>query len=347
MSLSVNIRKTLGDFTLDIVFETKGGVLGFLGASGTGKSMTLRCIAGIETPDEGSIVLDGVTLFDSEKHINLPPQQRHVGYLFQNFALFPNMTVQQNILCGLYREKDKDKKKKDTEDIIRMLHLQGFENYYPAQLSGGQQQRAAVARILVNRPALLLLDEPFSALDSFLREQMQAQLVDILHSFDKDVILVTHSRDEAYQLCRNLALIDGGHILRMAGTKEIFSDPGSRQGAILTGCKNIVDAQKTGEFEVEVPAWGVRITTAQAVRDDLKAIGIRAHYFNPKALANHYPIFIVEEIEEPFAWVITFAYETQKKNSPPIWWRLPKDRKTEVLPKELGVAPQNILLLYE
>jgi len=347
MSLSVNIKKSLGAFKLDIAFESKDGVLGFLGASGSGKSMTLRCIAGIEKPDEGFIVLDGVTLFDSEKHINLPVQERHVGYLFQNFALFPNMTVRKNILCGLYSEKDIVKKKKISDDMIAMLGLQGLENHYPSQLSGGQQQRAAVARILVNNPNLLLLDEPFSALDSFLREQMQAQLADVLRIFNKKVILVTHSRDEAYQLCSNLALLHNGHILRIGGTKELFADPESRQGAILTGCKNIVEAQKVGENEVEVPSWGVRFTTAKAVRDGLKAIGIRAHYFNPKAAANHYPVLFVEEIEEPFAWVITFAFSTQKKNSPPIWWRIPKDRKTEVLPKELGVAPQNILLLYE
>lgn len=347
MSLSVNIIKTFGSFKLDIFFESNDGILGFLGASGSGKSMTLRCIAGIEKPDSGRIVLDGIILFDSEKHINLPPQERHVGYLFQNFALFPNMTVRKNILCGLYGEKDKAQKKKAAEDMIRMLHLEGLENQYPDQLSGGQQQRVAVARILVNRPKLLLLDEPFSALDSFLREQMQAQLADVLREFDKQVILVTHSRDEAYQLCENLALLDNGRILRIGGTKKLFSDPGSRQGAILTGCKNIVDARKSGEYEVEVPEWGVRFTASQPVRDNLAAIGIRAHYFNPRAMANHYPVTFVEEFEEPFAWVITFRYLSQDKTSPPIWWRIPKDRKSDTLPKELGVAPINVLLLYE
>lgn len=347
MSLSVNIQKHVGTFKLDIAFEATDGVLGFLGASGSGKSMTLRCIAGIEKPDKGRIVLDGVTLFDSEKHINLPPQERHVGYLFQNFALFPNMTVQQNILCGLYSEKDSVKKKTILEDMIRMFHLEGLESQYPAQLSGGQQQRVSVARILASRPNLLLLDEPFSALDSFLREQMQAQLVDVLRGFNKKVILVTHSRDEAYQLCRHLALMDNGCILRTGITKEVFADPGSRQGAILTGCKNIAEARKTGEYQVEVPSWGIHLTTVQPVRNDLKAIGIRAHYFNPKAVANHFPIVFIEEIEEPFAWVITFRYSNQEINSPPVWWRIPKDRKTGVFPGELGVAPQNILMLYE
>lgn len=346
MSLSVNIQKHVGAFKLDIAFEAADGVLGFLGASGSGKSMTLRCIAGIEKPDKGRIVLDGVTLFDSEKHINLPPQERHVGYLFQNFALFPNMTVRQNILCGLYSEKDSVKKKTISEDMIRMFHLEGLESQYPAQLSGGQQQRVSVARILASRPNLLLLDEPFSALDSFLREQMQAQLVDVLRDFDKKVILVTHSRDEAYQLCRHLALMDNGRILRTGGTKEVFADPGSCQGAILTGCKNIANARKIGEYQVEVPSWGIQLTTVQPVRDGLKAIGIRAHYFNPKAVANHFPVVFIEEIEEPFAWVITFRYSNQQIDSPPVWWRIPKDRKTGAFPAELGVAPQNILLLY-
>src|ERR1035437_6421561 len=143
MSLSVNITKTFGSFKLDISFESNDGILGFLGASGSGKSITLRCIAGIEKPDKGRIVLDGITLFDSEKHINLPPQKRRVGYLFQNFALFPNMTVKKNILCGLYDEKNGNQKEKAAADMIRMLHLQGLENQYPDQLSGGQQQRVA------------------------------------------------------------------------------------------------------------------------------------------------------------------------------------------------------------
>lgn len=173
MSLLVDIEKDYGGFHLCSRFETNGGITGLLGASGCGKSQTLRCIAGVQTPDQGRIVLDGVTLYDSEQHINLTPQQRGVGYLFQSYALFPNMTVRANILTGLRREKDAAKKQAAFEHAIHLLKLEGLEDRRPAQLSGGQAQRVALARMLVSRPKALLLDEPFSAIDSHLRDQLQ------------------------------------------------------------------------------------------------------------------------------------------------------------------------------
>ncbi|MBR3585808.1 MAG: ATP-binding cassette domain-containing protein, partial [Oscillospiraceae bacterium] len=166
MSLIVDIHRTLGAFTLDVTFEAENGVTCLLGASGCGKSFTLKCIAGIEKPDSGHIELDGVVLYDSEKRINLPPQERQVGYLFQNYALFPNMTVRQNILCGLHREKNRAEKAQKLSEMLKLMQLEGLENHRPAQLSGGQQQRVALARILVNEPRMLMLDEPFSALDA-------------------------------------------------------------------------------------------------------------------------------------------------------------------------------------
>ena len=176
MSLIVDIEKRLSAFTLRAQLEAEGGVVGPLGASGCGKSMTLKCIAGIEKPDSGRIVLDGRTLFDADRHINLPPQQRQVGYLFQNYALFPNMTVRQNILCGLRAQKDRAKREQALSEIVALLQLEGLEDRRPSQISGGQAQRAALARILVSRPKLLMLDEPFSALDSHLRVQLQMQM---------------------------------------------------------------------------------------------------------------------------------------------------------------------------
>ncbi|MBR0216819.1 MAG: ATP-binding cassette domain-containing protein, partial [Clostridia bacterium] len=175
MKLKVDIEKRLGDFCLRTAFEAEEGITGLLGASGSGKSMTLKCIAGIERPDRGTIELDGVTLFDSSRGIDLPPQKRHVGYLFQNYALFPNMTVRQNILCGLHHEKDKAVREKQLETMLSTFGLSGLEKHKPAQLSGGQQQRVALARILVTKPQLLLLDEPFSALDSYLRLRLQLE----------------------------------------------------------------------------------------------------------------------------------------------------------------------------
>lgn len=347
MSLQVEIYKKLGDFTLDAAFETSGGVLGLLGASGCGKSITLKCIAGIETPDRGRIVLDGVTLFDSEQKINLPPQKRQVGYLFQNYALFPNMTVRQNILCGLCREKDKARRQAELEQVLELLQLQGLEQHRPAQLSGGQQQRVALARILVNKPRLLMLDEPFSALDSHLREKLQLQMREVLAGFGRDVLMVTHSRDEAYHMCRRVAVMDSGRLLAVKDTKELFADPGSIRAAMLTGCKNIAAARKAGEYEVDVPEWGVRLQTAQPVGDGIKAVGIRAHYFNGRAAANRYPVEYLGEMEEPFEWIVQFRYKGQAPDAAPLWWRMPKDRRPQQFPECFGVAPANVLLLYQ
>ena len=347
MSLLVDIEKRLGSFRLRARFEVETGeVMGLLGASGCGKSMTLKCVAGIEKPDSGRIVLDGVTLFDSEKRVNLPPQKRQVGYLFQSYALFPNMTVRQNILCGLRVVKDKAERERRLDEAMGLLQIADLANRRPAQLSGGQAQRVALARILVGRPKLLMLDEPFSALDAHLRMQLQLQMRDLLAGIGCPVLLVTHSRDEAYHLCGRIGVMHGGALLTAGPTKALFADPGSVQAALITGCKNVAPARKTGEHEVEVPAWGVRFTTSQPVGDNLEAIGIRAHYFSAKAQQNRYPIVYAGEMEEPFEWIVQFRYAGQQPDSPPVWWRMPKDRRMVEMPGEVGIAPVNILLLY-
>ncbi len=346
MSLSVHIKKKLGDFQLCIDLEHSGGITGILGASGCGKSMTLKSIAGIIKPDEGQIILNGRVLFDSEKRINLKPQERGVGYLFQNYALFPNMTVEQNVLCGLNREKNRRLRHRKMEEAVEMMDLSEYKKLYPHQLSGGQQQRTALARMLVSEPELLLLDEPFSALDSYLREQMQTQVREILDRFGKDVLLVSHSRDEVYYLCSQLAVMEWGKIITMGNTKAVFADPQSRTAAILTGCKNIAAARKISEYEVEVPEWGIRLKTKKAVEDSICAIGIRAHYFNPKANENMFPVVCSGERDEPFETRILFRYVNQCEGTADIWWRIPKNRKPQQMPEKLGIAPQNVLLLY-
>ena len=346
MSLIVDIKKKLGSFELESKFEAQNGVTCLLGPSGCGKSMTLKCIAGIEKPDSGHIELDGVVLYDSEKGINLPPQKRHVGYLFQNYALFPNMTVRQNILCGMRHEKDKTKKEEKLKKMLDMFQLNGLENHRPAQLSGGQAQRTALARIMVSDPQLLLLDEPFSALDAHLRGKLMIEMRDVLARFGREVIMVTHNRDEAYNMSREIAVMDSGKLLTVNRTKALFADPGSVPAAILTGCKNIAAAEKRGEYEVYVPDWGVTLTTAQPVGDNIKAIGIRAHYFNPNTPTNRCEVEYCDEMEEPFEWIIEFRYKSAAAEAPSVWWRVTKDKRPQTFPAELGIAPANILLLY-
>ena len=234
MALFVDIEKKLASFDLRMKFEMQDEVLALLGGSGSGKSMTLKCIAGIEKPDKGRIILDGRVLFDSEKHINLKPQDRGVGYLFQQYALFPNMTVYQNIVCGVKgamkragaensgRSISKTEKEKMIRDIIDLVHLNGLEEKKPKQISGGEQQRVALARILVNQPDALLLDEPFSALDASLRKNLVRETYNLMKDYGKSVIFVTHDQKEAFRLSESVALIEQGEITRMGKKEDIF-----------------------------------------------------------------------------------------------------------------------------
>ena len=229
--LKVNIQKELKEFDLDVDFELKKGCLGILGPSGCGKSMTLKSIAGIVNPDNGFISLNDTVYFDSSNKTNLKPQKRNVGYLFQNYALFPNMTVEENVAIGLGKDYDKN----HLSEIIKRYHLNGLEKRYPRELSGGQQQRVALARIMAYGPDVILFDEPFSAMDTFLKEQLRLELVNSLKDFDGFSIMVTHNRDEAFQFCDELIILDKGKVIAKGDTHEVFENPRKVQVARLTG----------------------------------------------------------------------------------------------------------------
>ena len=205
MAIQINIEKNFKGFALKSVFESNTSATGILGASGSGKSMTLRCIAGIETPDRGKIVINGRTVFDSEKKINLKPQERRIGYLFQNYALFPTMTVKDNILCGYRGEKGQREEK--ARDFMKRYQLEVLENRYPSQLSGGQQQRVALARMMIGEPEAILLDEPFSALDYQTRLNVSDDIGKILKSSGKPAILVTHDISEAISMADRVLIL--------------------------------------------------------------------------------------------------------------------------------------------
>lgn len=225
--LKVNIKKKLDNITLDIDFETNDAVLGLIGASGSGKSMTLKCIAGIEKPDYGRIILNDRVLFDSDKRINIRPQDRKIGYLFQNYALFPQMTVKKNILVSVNKKYDKIEKEKKINDIIEVLNLRGLENKYPNEISGGQQQRVAFARIIVNEPDFLLLDEPFSALDAFLRWNIAKELKSTIKRLNTKAIFVTHNINEVYYLCENAIVLCDGKEIERNSVRELIDNPKS------------------------------------------------------------------------------------------------------------------------
>ena len=356
MSLIVQIHKKFKDFQLNINFKTNGRPLGILGASGSGKSMTLQCIAGIITPDEGYIKLKDKVLFDSENGINLRPQERNVGYLFQNYALFPNMTVEENIAIGM--KESKDKRAAVINKLLQDFQLEGLEKRYPSQLSGGQQQRVALARILAYEPDILLLDEPFSALDAYLKEELQIQLHDLLGPYKGESILVTHSRNEVYKLTKDLIVMDHGKILVAGGTKDIFLNPPSIQVARLTGCKNISRAKKISRNQVEALDWGIILTVKEPVPDDLVGIGIRAHSFVPfynsssgitpeGGFYNKIPCKVIKITESPFEWGVIIATKT----SSTIWWKINKNQLysqlSDSFPEFITVAPEDILLLVD
>ncbi len=343
MELYVDIQKDYGSFRLRVRLETREAITGLLGASGSGKSLTLKCIAGLERPDRGLIRLNGRTLFDSDRGINLPPQQRRVGYLFQSYALFPHMTVEQNIRCGLHRDPDPERR---LRELVAQFQLQGLERHKPRQLSGGQAQRVALARILGSQPELLLLDEPFSALDAHLRDQLQPQTHALLKELGIQTLLVTHSRDEAYRMCSDLGILENGRMIRFGSTREVFSRPGFEAAARLTGCKNLAPALRLGIHRVGVPLWGMEFTTRDPVPENLKAIGIRAHGFRGGAGGNACPVRWVEKLEEPFGWTVLFRFAGQSGGED-LWWRLSKDAMPPVLPDTLWVSPEEILLLEE
>ena len=347
MSLEVHIEKKLNGFTLRSDFTAGNTATAILGASGCGKSMTLRCIAGIVKPDKGRIVLDGRVLFDSGQHIDLPPQQRGVGLLFQNYALFPNMTVEQNILCGLKAERDKAARKARCAGMLRALRLEELASRRPAELSGGQQQRAALARILVGKPSILMLDEPFSALDSYLREEVEGEVGSLLASFAGTALLVTHNRDEAYRLCKEMIVLNEGQVLRTGSTKAVFADPQSIAAARLTGCKNILPCTPLDSHTVRLDGWNTTLRLALPVPAGCTAVGIRAHDFTPCTadVPNAIPVKAVSTSENPFDWNLIC---TPPEGTAQLWWKVSKKSLSSAAPaapQYLCAAPESIMPL--
>ena len=237
MSLEVNIRKKYPSFTLDVAFTAGDETLGFLGASGCGKSLTMRCIAGIETPDEGRIVVNDQVFFDSEQRVNLTPQKRKTALLFQSYMLFPNLTV-----------------------------------------AGGQQQRVALARMLAARPGILMLDEPFSALDAHLKGVLEQNLVSLFDAYDGTILYVSHDIDEALRFCDRIAVVEAGRIMETGTGDDLVNRPQSLAGVKLSGCKNATPAERMGEHRVRLPKWGIEVATAAPVREDVTHLGVRAFY---------------------------------------------------------------------
>jgi len=345
MSIYVDIEKNFGDFRLKAKFSAENEILSLLGASGCGKSMTLKCIAGIEKPDRGKIILDGVTLFDSEKHINLSPQARHTGILFQNYALFPNMTVLENIRAGARREKDPALREQLVNGIIDSFGLKDLLKHYPHELSGGQQQRTALARILVSDPKILLLDEPFSALDSHLRFRLEREVSAILRNFGKTVIFVSHDRDEVYRISDKIAVMNNGSIEVIGEKKKVFADPVTTTAAVLTGCKNISKIRRISADRIFAEDWDIELTAPETLAE---YAGIRMHDIVCGAGGvNSLRCRVVSVTENPFSYTVMLRPLGAGESSLPIAWEPDKALWQSVADREIDITiePQKIILL--
>ncbi len=282
--LVANFTKRLHNFDLHVDFQAESEVLGILGPSGCGKSMTLKCIAGIEKPDSGYIELDGIVLFDSAKKINLQPQIRRVGYLFQHYALFPTMTVEQNLMTGV-RPEDADNQHSEVQQVLRVMKLEGLENKKPDRLSGGEKQRVALGRILLNKPRILMLDEPLSALDQYLKWQVQLELVELFERWQKTVLLVTHNREEIFQLCDTVTVLTRGINEAKQTVSELFNAPQSLSAGVLAGCRNfskieIID-QSQGLFKAI--DWGVTLHSPKLISGS-RYCGAYSHSFEVSSI---------------------------------------------------------------
>lgn len=348
MAIEVRIHREFDDFKLDVQFQSESRRIGILGASGCGKSLTLKSIAGIERPETGKIESAGKVFFDSAKKIWMPPQERNVGYLFQNYALFPTITVEKNI--GIALRCGKKEKEKKVRDMIDRFSLQGLEKKLPGQLSGGQQQRTALARIMIYEPDMILLDEPFSALDSYLKEQTQRECLELLQDYPGTVILVSHSRDEIYRFSEEVLVMDGGKAVIQKTVKELFEHPQKVAAAKLTGCKNIEEIVWKDRKHLYVPGWDMVIPAGMGNVGDAQAIGIRAHEFTTERTESDgelvFPVYKPEVKEDLFEYHVQFF--TSERAKTPVVWKVSKklwDVGEKGVPKWLHLKREHILFL--
>ncbi len=307
MSLEVAIEKQVKDFRLSVEFKADGAPLGLLGSSGSGKTMTLRAIAGLDAPDRGTIVLHGRVLFDSERRINVTARARRIGMLFQHFALFPHLSVAENIAFGL-RRLPRDERKRRVAAQIAAAHIDGLESRYPATLSGGEQQRVALARALAIEPAALLLDQPFSALDTHLRGALERQLRETLANYGGSTVFVSHNLEEAYRVCGELVVLTRGSVAAQGPKEEIFGHPPTLEVARLTGCKNFSRARRAADGSIEALDWGCILRVDQSFAKPPAHAAIRAHHVRVRPAGasgserreNVFPCHLAAMTETPF-----------------------------------------------
>lgn len=308
----VDIEKKFGKFTLKTKFQFDNEIMGLLGASGSGKSLTLKCIAGIEKPDKGRIILNDRVLFDSEKKINISPKDRKIGYLFQDYALFPNMNVYENIKVGIREGENFDKLIMEKLEEMRISHLKDKKIN---EISGGEKQRVALARLLINKPEIILLDEPFSALDDYLKSKIELEVSEVLRNYKIPTILVSHSRAEAYRLCNEICVMSNGKSEDLMNKKELFKNPKTFSSCLISGCKNFSKIEKISENRLRALDWNVELETSDTILEEHKILGIRAHLIElEKSDENSFAVEVERVVEDVFTYII-LVRKKDAKNS--------------------------------
>jgi molybdate transport system ATP-binding protein len=321
--LDVSIRKQLESFELDVTFSAPLGITSLLGKSGAGKSMTLACIAGLETPDSGRIVLGNSVFFDHDNKINVATRHRRVGFVMQDYLLFPHLDVGHNVAFGL---KGLSRAERDVvvEDALARVGLEAYRDRSPEDLSGGQQQRVALARALVTNPSALLLDEPFSALDGPTRAVLRRDLLDLQRTLELPVIFVTHDLGEAYLLADQIVVIEDGRVIQIGPPGTIVYRPATQSVARLTGNNNFFEGElvareaegtliRVGELTLAGPPiafpegmpveLGIRPERIMLLRKDLP-VGNRANIF---------PGRVVNEMTDGFNYTLFFRLNGDKR----------------------------------
>jgi molybdate transport system ATP-binding protein len=237
--LSLSIVKRLPGFTLEAQWESADGVVALFGPSGAGKTLTLMCLAGLARPDAGRIVVNDTVFYDAAQGVDVPTQRRRLGYVFQGYALFPHLSVADNVGYGL-QDRARGERRRRTAEVLERLGLVDLADRRPRELSGGQQQRVALGRALAVDPALLLLDEPLSALDAPLRRELRQELIGIVREWGKATVLVTHDLAEAFHLADRIVVYEAGRVVQEAPKGELLSAPASERVARLMGVRNIL-----------------------------------------------------------------------------------------------------------
>ena len=356
-----------------------GDIFGVIGFSGAGKSTLLRMVNRLEDPTEGEVLINGVNIL-AQSHDELRRMRKKIGMVFQQFNLLESRTVYENVALPLILNKtDAVQMERTVTTLLQFVGLSDKKDAYPSQLSGGQKQRVAMVRMIASEPDILLLDEPFSALDSYLKWELEQEMRDMLAEVQKPVLFVSHNRDEVYRLCSMVSCIDHGKMEVIEKTKEFFHNPKTKTAAVLSGCKNISAAEIVDNNHIKALGWGITLCVSE-IPEETKAVGIRAHSFYPvnaeqipgkESAANESRVSVIQEgtglkkyrnpvqeenifkieesriIEDPFEWNISFR---PSKESGWLQWKIAKTEQEDSpgpIPPALAVHAKDILLLKD